>query len=229
MNRTDDFPATSTPVRVCPLDNSEPFSPMPHLNQQQFDLLPRVANVPPWILKQKDPKFREKTIKTVKFVDDQLNLNKINMRKAALMVKEGTFFKEVCDKRSKDLLRHVTTRAMDKGMKINEEKTGLMCVSIATSFEARASLTVGSTTVSGALNLKVLGVTLDSNCTFSSHVDNVVRNLRSKTWALSRLRRAGLSETQLVNAYKVLIRPSLNMQHLFGIVSSQPNLSLIHI
>ena len=62
------------------------------------------------------------------------------------MVKEGTFFKEVCDKRSEELLNHITSRALDKGMKLNEEKTGLICVSTATSFEARSSLTVGSTT-----------------------------------------------------------------------------------
>ena len=174
-----------------------------------FELLPRVANAPPWIRKAKDPKFKKSDIRTLKFVDDQVNLNKINMRKAELLVQNGNFFRNVRDKRTEDLLEHITTRAELKGMRINEKKTSLMCVSAATSFEARATVNVKQERVLGSQHLKILGVTLDSNCTFGSHINNLSKKMRAKTWALTKLRKAGLPEDRLVRAYKGLIRPTV--------------------
>ena len=56
--------------------------------------------------------------------------------------------------------------------------------------------------------MKVLGVTLNSDCTFSSHVEEVAKKLRRKNWALSKLRQKGMKEEDLVEAYKSTIRPS---------------------
>ena len=53
--------------------------------------------------------------------------------------------------------------------------------------------------------MRILGVTLDRDCTFYSHIEIVNKRLRSRTWALSRLRKAGLSEEKLVKTYKTLI------------------------
>ena len=55
--------------------------------------------------------------------------------------------------------------------------------------------------------MKILGVTLDRDCSFRSHVESIRSRLRSRTWALARLRKKGLSEDRLVRAYKCLIRP----------------------
>ena len=47
---------------------------------------------------------------------------------------------------------------------------------------------------------------MDSNCTFRTHTQNLVKNIRKKSWALTKLKSAGLTEQQLLNAYKGLIR-----------------------
>ena len=57
--------------------------------------------------------------------------------------------------------------------------------------------------------MKILGVTLDSDASFKTHVDKLASKLRSKTWALSRLRKKGLPEDKLIRTYKCLIRPTV--------------------
>ena len=50
-------------------------------------------------------------------------------------------------------------------------------------------------------------MTLDRDCTFGTHVNNIANKLRRKTWALSKLRRKGMGVSDLTKAYCSLIRP----------------------
>ena len=100
--RTDDFPTASTSQRVGPVEDMV-APPIAQRSAQNFTLLPRVANVPHWVKKPKDPEFQPSKLNTYKFVDDQVNTNKVNMRKAKLLVVEDTFFKEIVDLRSQRL------------------------------------------------------------------------------------------------------------------------------
>ena len=83
-----------------------------------------------------------------------------------------------------------------------------MCVSAARSCDARVKLNLNGQTVTGRDSLKILGVTLDKDCSFTSHVNILSKKLRKKTWALSKLRKKGMSEDDLIQAYKTLIRPT---------------------
>ena len=93
-------------------------------------------------------------------------------------------------------------------MIVNEKKTSLMCVSAARSFDARVELNFNGQTVKGRDSLKILGVTLDRDCTFTYHIEEVAKKLRKKTWVLSKLRRKGMKTDDLVQVYKTTIRPS---------------------
>ena len=92
-------------------------------------------------------------------------------------------------------------------MLINEAKTGLMCVPAATSFRPKVTIDLAGTAIAGSPSMKVLGLTLDSNFSFNSHVRSLCSRMRSHTWTLLRLKRAGLTEEGLINTYKTLIRP----------------------
>ena len=87
-------------------------------------------------------------------------------------------------------------------------KTGLMLVSAATSFEARVRVQVNGQTITRTDSIKILGVTLDSDLSFRTHVEKIAAKARSKTWALSKLKKRGLSKEKLLRAYKCLIRPT---------------------
>ena len=58
-------------------------------------------------------------------------------------------------------------------------------------------------------SIKILGVTVDSDASFKTHVKNIAAKMRARAWALSRLRKKGLPEDKLVKAYKCLIRPTV--------------------
>ena len=48
---------------------------------------------------------------------------------------------------------------------------------------------------------------LDSDCSLRTHVGAVVGRIRSRSWALARLRKAGMSEERLLRTYKTIVRP----------------------
>ena len=202
---TADFPAASTPKRVRNLPEAT-LSPIAS-RKQSFELLPRVANIPPWVLKPKDPRLKDRGLRSYKFVDNSVITSPVNMRSALLLEDGDGPFKKIEDKRMESLLSHVAGNAVRKGMKINAKKTNLMCVSAATPFRPLVQIQLEDQMTSGQDKMKILGVIIDSDCSFRSHVENVRINLRRRTWALSKLRRYGVKEDKLVRAYTSLIRP----------------------
>ena len=76
------------------------MSPLPSARAHHgIQLLPRVANAPPWMLKPKDPR--------IKFVDDSVNTSSVNLRKARLLTDGPETFKEIIDNRTQGLLSYV--------------------------------------------------------------------------------------------------------------------------
>ena len=203
-----DYPTVSTPRRVNRAPDPTPCSPIA-TQPQNFSVLPGVANIPPWIKKAKDPVFKTKPIETRKFVDDGINMNKINLKNARMLVENGRYFKSITDERTQALVGHIASNAEAKGMAINQAKTGLMCVSAATSFDTQVRIDVQGVTVNGMDSMNILGLRLDRDCSFKSHIRSLAAKLRSKTWTLSKLRKRGLDQERLVHVYKTLIRPSV--------------------
>ena len=96
FTRPDDYPAASTPKGVGHAKNPEGMSPIAkHGNNLDFEFLPKAVNVPPWALKAKDPRFVNVDIGTFKYVDDEINLDKINTRSATLLSKDGTLVRDI--------------------------------------------------------------------------------------------------------------------------------------
>ena len=185
LTQMDDYPAMSTPTRIGP-QSLPAESPVQARESVRFAILPRVANVPHWVHKPKDPSFSEAELHTFKYVDDEVNSSKVNMKKLRLLTDEnGCPFKEVVDLKTQGLLNHIAERAQARGMVINVKKTDLMLVSAATSFEPRTRVELGGETILGSKTLKILGVTLDCDASFNMHVANLATKMRPKTWALA--------------------------------------------
>ena len=114
LPRNDDFPTVSTPKRVGKSEEQIPYSPIAGAPPPHFELLPRVANVPPWIRKPKDPVFATKKIDTKKFVDDGINMKKVNMRGARLLQVGGRYFKAVSDPDTESCLLYTSPSPRDR-------------------------------------------------------------------------------------------------------------------
>ena len=188
LTRTDDYPAASTPTRVRPYTNNLDLSP---INDRGYDVafLPRIANIPPWLRGATERKWRDEPLLTVKFVDDGINAEKVNMKEVPLMIENQERTKLTHAEKTGQLLEHMRCNAQKKGLVVNEQKTGLMCISAARSFQAKVGFNFNDQPIEGSDHLKILGVTIDRDCSFKTHTDNIARKLRSKTWALGKLKK----------------------------------------
>ena len=66
---------------------------------------------------------------------------------------------------------------------------------------------VGNETIKFGGQLKLLGFTFTSTPTVNLHVEQLIKKLRSRSWALTKLRRSGFSSEELVRFYCGAIRP----------------------
>ena len=66
---------------------------------------------------------------------------------------------------------------------------------------------VGGSEVKSCSELKLLGFTFSREPTVNTQVNLLIKKLQSHTRALSKLRRAGFSESELVKFYCGAIRP----------------------
>ena len=109
---------------------------------------------------------------------------------------------------SQELFDHISNRAEERGMVVNKKKMGLLCASGAVSFDPRAHLKDGeNNTVKSEKKLKLLGFVFDSDASVKSQAAGLKAKFRSRTWALERLKKCGMSCDNLVRVYKSSIRP----------------------
>jgi len=172
-------------------------------------LLPRVKNIPNWLRKAKEPHWCERDQLISKYIDDGLQALMINMKKENTYEMDGKLYREAFPCEMQAMFNHMVARAEGVGMVVNQSKTKVMCVSAATSYEARVGLVVDSSgrKAENVGEMKVLGVTLDRKLSFDPHVESVVRALRKRLWAIKELARAGFSEQELLKFYQTMIRP----------------------
>ena len=202
-----DCPAVSTPLRVTTTRRSPSLSPIRE-DGQEIDLLPRTANAPPWLRRPKDPKWVDKPPMNAKFIDDGIHLAKINMRLERLLYEHGKPIKCVHDSASQAMFNHIVKEASTRGMLVNAKKTALMVFSAATSFEARAILEDDQgNKIHSTDSLKMLGYTYDKEAGPSLHVKIIAQKMRSRSWALAKLKRAEFTNEELIKTYKVYMRP----------------------
>ena len=92
-----------------------------------FDILPRVANIPPWIRRPKEASWKERDSVDLKYIDDGINIATVNMCTVSLCF-EGDPPKPtkiVHPIQSQAMLNHIVERAAGKGMVVNDAKTSL--------------------------------------------------------------------------------------------------------
>ena len=86
----------------------------------------------------------------------------------------------------------------------------LACISLVLCFRAGIqSVTIGEQVLERVEHAKMLGVTISNNLTWSIHVDNIVSKALKRAYMLYQLKRAGISQNDLVKIYVSFIRPVL--------------------
>ena len=96
---------------------------------------------------------------------------------------------------SQNIFQRTISRAQAKGMKVNNNKTQMLLVSGARSYDPVAFIETGDGNVleSSREKIKILGFYLDGTPTVSAQVEEIVRKVRHRLWVLRHLKSYGFN------------------------------------
>ena len=164
--------------------------------------------VPPAEQKIGTQALTTKPVKVFKYVDDNLVVEKLNFGREEIVVTENGKFKIKHAVSSQNAFIGITSVALERGMKVNEDKTNLLCVSDSITFTTKAFINDSSgNRIDSTESMKILGFHLSSKTGIGSHVKETVKKIRQRYWVLCHLRKAGFNESELLRVYKSNILP----------------------
>ena len=149
-----------------------------------------------------------KPIKIFKYVDDSISCERLNFGDVEITTVNGKPIKTKLALGIQNAFLSVTANAKIKGMQINEDKTGLICISDALHYEPSTYFkTEGDLVVHSTENIKVLGYHLSSRPGVHEQVRHIVKTIRQRYWMLRHLAGVGFNKPELVQVYKSSILP----------------------
>ena len=153
-------------------------------------------------------KWTPQKVAVLKYVDDGVQLEKINMETAQEKERDGKKIKVKHAIPSQNVFRFVLRKATSRGMKVNALKTSVLCISdaLATTSEAYIEDGEGNVLTSGD-GIKMLGFHMDRRPSVGAHIEALRKRFRSRTWILMHLKHAGFNTEELSKVYRVIVRP----------------------
>ena len=108
-------------------------------------------------------------------MNDSVHVNIVNMTDIHTYQRgEGELYKVTESKRSEEMLHHVTAKANKRGMLVTSKKTGLLCISAATSYSAGAQIrALNGELIDSTDTMKVLGFTFNTKGNVDSHIEQI--------------------------------------------------------
>ena len=153
-------------------------------------------------------KWKPKKSSLLRFVDNGFGLSKINYQNSYGFIVNGMQIRSKHAVQAQNVFRHLVREAEVIGMKVNTDKTGMVCFSDAAVYKAEAFIDdADGQRIRCGETLKALGMRFSSKPDMSTHVDWILKSLRSRLWMLRNLKRSGFSTDELVTVYKTIIRP----------------------
>ena len=165
-------------------------------------------NVPHGLTNRVEPSWRAREISVKKFVDDNLQNEKLLMKDIPTLENNQQATRNARAGKSEIMFNHISRNANKQGLLVNAQKTTILTVSAATSYIAKSHIYDHSMTrIDCTDTLKTLGFVFNKQADVSTQVDVLCKRFRSRTWALRILRKADFTHQELVAVYKSTIRP----------------------
>ena len=153
----------------------------------------------------------ERPLKIRVYIDDVNSIEKISHENATSHITTNKRTLKVHSPRTEHFFERTHEKSTEIGMKVNQKKTQLLCLSAAINdtiasyirptIDGKCTETVSSDT------LKILGFHFDSRPTVLYHIRTVCQKFRSKLWSLRKLKRTGMSQPDLLVTYTSVLRP----------------------
>ena len=112
---------------------------------------------------------------------------------------------------SESFFKNVVRNVAEVGMRVNELKTQLLCLSTAIDSEVSSFIrTPTGQKIESGKCLKILGFHFDTNPSVECHVQELEKKIRKRAWIIRNLKKAGLSKKDVMNCYCSLVCPVLD-------------------
>ena len=125
--------------------------------------------------------WQDRKLKCMKYVDDCLSIERINFKKSKI---DETAY--VRARKSQNHFHTVEYNGNSRGMKLNYQKTRMLCISAASSYTPIAYVdTPDGSRITSESSMKVLGFMFGQQPNVKDNMKSVQRKFRSRVWSLS--------------------------------------------
>ena len=217
VNQAFNPPVHSTPIQrggVCnePVESPVRCPPGPaDVYRPEVALTPTpqpVLMVPPAEDKVGTQVLTIKAVKVFKYVDDNISVEKLNFGQTPITTQDGKNVKVKLATNLQNGFRSITSKAREKGMVVNSNKTKLLTISDALNHRPSAYIMdEDNNRIESSSTMNILGFHLSDRPDVNEHVKQVVKKLRVRYWTIYHLRRVGFTTQELVQVYKTMLLP----------------------
>ena len=109
---------------------------------------------------------------------------------------------------TQNVFRHIVRNAEKKGMKVNTNKTNMICISDSQNFKIGSYFfDAEGQRIDSSKTMKVLGWHFSDRPCVDAQVEVMVRRFRERYWTLRHLKHNGFNNEELVAVYTAIVRP----------------------
>ena len=143
----------------------------------------------------------------VKFIDDISAAVKCDVTGAQMFISTQKERRIIHARDCQVFFENVKNNCERRGMRVNDGKTQLLCISTAINYDVRAEITAGESNIQSADTLKIVGFTFGRRPGAAAHVDALRRNYGARAHVIRHLKQNDIDQDTLVKVYCSLIRP----------------------
>ena len=206
---------TSTPIRgqhPGPRNDLSPISTgVFRHGEKKLSFLSGTKNspmeLPPDEVKHGTQVLKPKPVRVVKYVDDCITVEKLNFGATDIQLVDGKPIKRRVADGMQNAVNSIVGNATWKGMVVNKEKTGLLCVSDSLHYQPEVHFKMDDQVIESTKSMKILGYHLSDKPDAKSQVDSIKKKVRQRLWMLTHLAGIGFDKQELVQTYCSSVRP----------------------
>ena len=158
-----------------------------------------------------EAKWKAKLARLLRFIDDGFSLSKVNFENSYGFKVNGRMIRVKHAAQSQNVFRHLVRRATEIGMKVNSQKTAMLCISDSLAYDVDAYIEDSEgNRIRGQTRIRALWMHFGKRPDMSAQVDAMRDKMRKRFWILINLKRNGFNECELVQVYKTMLRPVLD-------------------
>ena len=153
------------------------------------------------------PRWKDDPLSNYEFIDDMTAHEKCNIDLSFSQFSTRKKTKLVWSKKAETFFDNVKANCDRLGMKLNDVKTQLICVTLAINYDVRSFIRLPHGTKYSSDTLKIMGFTFGRRPGPGEHIKCLRKSYGARAWVIRHLKKIGMEQDLLVRIYCSLIRP----------------------